>query len=156
MQAKSILINEQQYLSCLLNNPPLIKEENFNYLINDVSRCVFDVLQKFYENDVSFNSTAITSECLKTNKDVTIEIISGLKDVVSKETKDFTHYRKRLISDFVKDKVGSDILKKVTGHLLSKGELDLDVVRKTIDELQWAIDTVSEKKHTASIVLRNT
>lgn len=141
----SILINEQQYLSCIINNPDLIKDENFNYLVNDLSRDIFETLQKLYSQKVSFTTSTIVSECLKINKDITYEIVNSIKDKVGKEEKDFQYYRKRVITDFVKDKVGGDILKKAAKHFLSKGELNIAEVQKTIDELNWAIDTVVEK-----------
>ena len=85
MSDKSILINEQQYLSCILNNPSLIKNEEFNYLVNDISRDIFTTLKKLYSQGVSFTSSTVVSECLKINKDITVEIVNGLKDKVGKE-----------------------------------------------------------------------
>ena len=79
MQELSILINEQQYLSCLLNNPDLLKTEDVSYLTNDISKTIFNTIQKLYKESVSFNTTTILSECLKTNKEVSTEIIETLK-----------------------------------------------------------------------------
>lgn len=145
MSDKSILINEQQYLSCILNNPSLIKNEEFNYLVNDISRDIFTTLKKLHAQGVSFTSSTVVSECLKINKDITVEIVNGLKEKVGKEEVDFQYYRRRVITDFVKNKVGTDILKNAATHFLSKGELNIVGVQKTIEELQWAIDTVTEK-----------
>ena len=52
MQELSILINEQQYLSCLLNNPDLLKTEDVSYLTNDISKTIFNTIQKLYKEGV--------------------------------------------------------------------------------------------------------
>ena len=151
MQELSILINEQQYLSCLLNNPDLLKTEDVSYLTNDISKTIFNTIQKLYKEGVSFNTTTILSECLKTNKEVSTEIIETLKNKVSFNKDDFKHYKKRITQDYVKDKVGTEILKDISSHLLSKGELNIAVLKKTIKDLDWAITTVSGRSKLKSL-----
>lgn len=150
MTEHSILMNEQQYLSCLLNNPEFLKTEDVCYLTNDISKTIFTTIKKLHKESVSFNTTTILSECLKSNDDVSTEIIETLKSKISFVKDDFKHYKKRVIQDYVKDRVGTDILKNVSSHLLSKGELNIGVLRKTIDELNWAILTVSGKSNLKS------
>lgn len=141
---KSCAINEQVYISCLLNNSDLLDSEVKNFCINQISIDIFDTLKKLREQNISFTTQTIASETLKVNSDVSVDLIKSLKELVEYNKEDFLFYKKRVIESHVKDVVQSKILKKVSTDLLSKGELDLDSIEEIIDELNWAVDTVKD------------
>lgn len=142
---KSTTIAEQQYISCLINYPDLIGEEKKNFCSNIISRDIFISLQNLYEKEVSFDIHTLTSEVLKINKDISNDIIRSLKENVETTKEDFEHYKQRVIEAYVKNDVQSRILKNVSSHLVSKGELSIPVLEETIQDLRWAIDTVKQK-----------
>jgi len=142
--SKSILINEQQVLACLLNSPDLLKDP-CDWFSNPASICIYDTLNKLYSSGVSFSTSTIVSECVKTNKDVTHDIVDALKTKVEYDLKDFPYYKKRLLEDHTKERLQLVILQDLTAHVVSKGELDIHVLEKGIKEFQKAIDIVQQK-----------
>lgn len=143
---KSCAINEQVYLACLLNNPQLFNTEETCYCLNALSSDIFKVAKQLYEKGNSFTVQTLTAEVLKVNETVTLDIISAIKNTIEYCIDDFsTLYKKNLIEAYIKNTVQSGILKRVSSNMLSKGKLDLDAISDTINELQWALDTVQEK-----------
>jgi len=155
---KSCAINEQVYLSCLLNNPELLDNEEECFCSNEISIDLFSVLKKLREKDVSFTIQTVASEGMKLNSEISIELVRSLKDLVETNKEDFSFYKKRVIEAHVKNVVQSKILKKVSSELLTKGELDLDALEETINDLNWAIATVKDKNASLksfSVLLHN-
>lgn len=143
--SKSIIINEQQVLACLLTNPELLDLDSKNWFTNPISQCIFESLRKLKSNSVSFSTSTIVSECAKTNTDVTHQIIEDIKTKVTYSIDDFQYYLRRLREDYVKEDLQGRVLKVATGHLLTKGELNIPALQTTIEEIQNAIDTVEQK-----------
>ena len=143
--SKSIIINEQQVLACILSNPDLLDLDSKNWFTNPISICIYDSLRKLKKNSVSFSTSTIVSECAKVNNDVTHQIIEDIKNKVSYDKKDFEYYCRRLREDYVKEDLQGRVLKTATSHLLSKGELDIQQLRSTIDDIEKAIDLVEQK-----------
>jgi replicative DNA helicase len=143
--SKSIIINEQQVLTCIFNKPDLLESLEQNWFVNSTSQCIFEALKKLYLLNVSFTTSTIVSECAKTNTDITHTLIDELKSKVSYDVKDFGYYKKRLIEDYVKEDLQGRVLKAATGALISKGELNIDLLKQTVNDIENAIDLVQQK-----------
>lgn len=143
--SKSIIINEQQVLACILSKPELLDLDSKNWFTNPISICIYESLRKLKLNSVSFTTSTIVSECAKTNNDVTHQIIEDIKTKVSYSINDFQYYLRRLREDYVKEDLQGRVLKVATGHLLTKGELNIPALQTTIEEIQNAIDAVEQK-----------
>ena len=143
---KSCTINEQVYLACLLNNPDLLNSEDTCYCLNPLSIDIFNVAKTMYDNGHCFTTQTLTSEVLKKNEKASLEIINALKNSIEYNVNDFTSlYKKNLIEAYVKNEVQSKILKRVSGNLLSKGELDVVAIQDSIDDLSDALNMLSGK-----------
>ena len=101
--SKSIIINEQQVLACILSNPNLLDLDSKNWFTNPISQCIFESLKKLKLNSVSFSTSTIVSECAKVNTDVTHQLIEDIKTKVTYDKKDFEYYCRRLREDYVKE-----------------------------------------------------
>lgn len=143
--SKSIIINEQQALACILQKPELLKDNTKNWFVDNISRCIFDSLVKLYSNSVSFTTSTIVSECAKTEKDITHQLIEDLKTKVTYNIDDYDYYCRRLREDYVKNDLQSRVLKVATSELIKKGELNIEALQQTIDDLEKAIDIVKQK-----------
>ncbi len=143
---KSTTISEQQYISCLLKFPDLIDTEVENRCLNSLSSAIFESLKTLRENNVSFDTQSVVSESIKRNASITTDLVTMLRDEVSVTREDFSHYRKNIVGAFVKDKVQSEVMKRLSTDLLDKNnEFDISAVEKTIQDLQWAVDVVRDK-----------
>lgn len=143
--ASPILINEQQALACILHNPEILKNEDTCWFTNKISIDIYETLKTLYAQGASFTTPTVVSQGLRINPEITHEMINGLKDKVAYDLKDYKIYHQRLVEDFVKENVQTKILKTVSTHLASKNTLDLEVLKTTIKDLEWAIETAGQK-----------
>ncbi len=142
---KSVLINEQQVLACLLKEPLLINDEEKNFFVSPISICIFDALKKLSINNISLNTSTIVSECARTNNEITHSLIDDIKNKVQFDINDFSFYKQRLIEDYVKELLQKKVLKTATSNLMSNGKLDVEALKQTIIDIQNGLCLIESK-----------
>jgi replicative DNA helicase len=142
---KSILINEQQYLCCLLNNEALVDVDFDNHCTNTISQAIYTALVTLKKNGSSFTISGIVSEALKEHKDVSKELIHDLKEKVEANPEDFEYYKNRLIRDHAKYLLQTKTLKELQTSLASKADIDVKEIENSVKELEWAITVIKGK-----------
>jgi len=141
--SKSIIITEQQVLTCFLNKPELIDDENKCYFLNDVSIKIFNSLKKIRTEKGDYLTNTVVAYCNDT--DIDAELIEDLKTKVQYSLDSYAYYHKRLVQEFIKANLVTHTLKMATQGLVANGDLDESVLDKLIFEVEKAKSELQPK-----------
>jgi len=132
------VLNEQQLLACVINNPSELYKIADNMFLSSASSAIYRGLLRVSELGLSFTPKHILKESHQHFKELSMDMI----DKLSKTDYDkgsFKIYYSKLKKDYAKDQIQHKILKETLELVASKDTLDIDVVEDLIREMQRAV-----------------
>lgn len=131
---ESIIVNEQQLLKWLINNPSdIFKIEKDEYFLNPISLSIYEGLKNLDNKNIQINIDNLLVESNNINDAVEIDILTG---IMEKDIVDFDHHYTKLKHNYIKDKYNHEVLKDITQNFQVRGDLDIDKIGNLIEVLQ--------------------
>ena len=141
----SNVLNEKQFLCCLLEKPELIEKVEKNHFVTPEAGVLFEVFQVLRAESVTPTVEHLINEGNKRNPLITEENLGPIfkteHDVAS-----FDYYHRRLRSDKARWTIEHEVMQNIFIHVAKKGELNVPLLEQFIEQIQENIDLVNGDK----------
>ncbi len=140
------ILNEQQLLACIINNPSNLFKIADNMFLSSASSALYKGLLSVSELGLSFTSKHILKESYSHFKELTLDMIDKLI-LTDYDEDSFDIYYRQLKKDFAKDQIQHKILKETLELVASKDTLDIEAVEDLIGAMQRTLSLIEDDEN---------
>jgi replicative DNA helicase len=135
MGALSTTINEKQCLHHSLQYPDSVLELTHNFFLTGEGYDLYEACVELYRNNIPFSDENVLVEGNRRNSKIDNGLLTEIRNTPI-DNSSWNHCKTILKEDYAKDRIENVILKDALSEVSVKGRLNVEKVRKILDDMQ--------------------